>query len=95
MQNEFNFRPTPLSHDPVEVWRDGLRRQQIACAKALLLPVGSQVEVWLKGGIFLKGRLEFQEEMLLRADLDLENPKLRIGRTPFCRADLESCVRVD
>jgi hypothetical protein len=97
MQPEFNFDSAAAvsEGDAVSRWREQRREEQIALARSLGLPIGREAEVWLKGGIRLRGRLELQEEMLLRTSATPENTKLLIGGTPFDYSQMESCVRVD
>lgn len=51
------------------------------------LPLGHLVEVWLKDGTLLKGRLVWRGD-----DKDWE---LVVGCVGFKAAEIESCVRVD
>lgn len=58
-----------------------------AMARQLGLPLGHQVEVWLKDGTLLKGRL-----LLREVGKDTE---FMVGRVGFSAAEIESCVRTD
>lgn len=72
------------------------REQAIAeFARQRGLPLGHEVEVWLRDGVLLKGRLLLRtEEAAAMADkvLDLD---LVIGRATFKASEIESCVRMD
>lgn len=56
-------------------------------ARRLGLPVGHEVEVWLKDGTLLKGRLLLREYR--------SNVELMIGQVGFSVSEIEACVRVD
>ena len=95
MQAEFNFAATPpIVADGLLAWREQFQRQQTELGKALGLPIGSEVEVWLQGGIRLRGHLNFAGENLINAGATLENTRFEIGRTKFTYTDIESCVRL-
>jgi hypothetical protein len=64
-------------------------------ARKLGLPLGNQVEVWLKNGVLLRCKLELAESVLLLDTIDERKLKLMIGRADFMYSDLDSCVRMD
>ncbi len=64
-------------------------------ARKLGLPIGYEVEVWLKNEIRMTGKLELDESVLLLETIDERRFRLVIGETRFCYDDLESCVRMD
>jgi hypothetical protein len=64
-------------------------------ARRLNLPLGHQVEVWLCGGIRLRGKLRLQEEVLFMEEERVRHLELLVDRVPFTFRDMESCVRLD
>jgi hypothetical protein len=64
-------------------------------ARQMNLPLGHQVEVWLVGGILLRGKLQLQEERLFVVPDDLQHIKLQVDRVPFSIHEMESCIRLD
>ena len=67
----------------------------LEAAHKLGLPLGRKVEVWLHGGIRLRGILELAERQLFVSEQDL--PKLRfvVDRTTFRYDEMQSCLRQD
>ena len=66
MQTEFDFAGLAgKSADGVALWRQEREAQQLELAKKLGLPIGQQVEVCLRGGVRLKGKLLLNEEKLV------------------------------
>jgi hypothetical protein len=94
MQTELNFDdpPTPIG-DGRSLWHRQREEQQLALAKKLGLPIGQNVEVWLRGGVRLRGRLQFHEEALIQSIED-QNSKFAVDGVPFQVRDLESCIRI-
>jgi hypothetical protein len=64
-------------------------------AQRMNLPLGHQVEVWLYGGIRLRGTLRLREEMLFIEEERVRHLELMVDRTDFTSRDMESCVRLD
>jgi len=64
-------------------------------ARRMNLPVGHQVEVWLTGGIRLRGKLRLQEEVLFVEEGRERHLGLRVDHVAFTYRDMESCVRID
>jgi hypothetical protein len=64
-------------------------------ARKLNLPLGYPVEVWLKGGIRLRGRLELQDEILFIEDERLADLPLVVDGIVFPVTEIEGCVRTD
>lgn len=59
------------------------------------LPLNHEVEVWLRGGVRLRGQLTLREEILFvetPRDLNLE---LVVDGVTFRWTEIESCVRTD
>ena len=85
-QVEFGF-DSAGKEDGYGAWVRERNEAMNAAARQLGLPLGHLVEVWLKDGTLLKGRL------LLR---EVGNAvELMIGRVGFAVNEIESCVRVD
>lgn len=98
MQEEFHFEgglSSEARKDGLSVWHAELEAQQQQLAQRLHLPIGHQVELWLRGGVRLRGRLQCAEEMLVTAGIDANHARLAIGRTEFTPQEIESCVRMD
>lgn len=92
MQPEFDFNGLPgRSVDGIAVWRKQREEQQLELARKLGLPIGQQVEVWLRDGVRLRGRLQFQEEKLIEADETLDL-RFAVDGTAFTVEEMESCV---
>ena len=64
-------------------------------ARQMNLPLGHQVEVWLVGGILLRGKLQLQEERLFWGNDDAQHLGLVVDHVPFTIREMESCVRLD
>ena len=64
-------------------------------ARQINLPLDHQVEVWLVGGIRLRGKLQLSEARLFLAKDDLPQLGLRVDHVPFSLHEMESCVRLD
>jgi hypothetical protein len=69
------------------LWTQGREQEMREMARRLGLPLAHEVEVWLKDGTLLKGRLMLRE---YRSDVEL-----MIGRVGFSVSEIQSCVRVD
>jgi hypothetical protein len=93
-QSEFDF-DQPGPGDGLEIWRQQRERTLHRLARRLGLPLGRQVEVWLKDGVKLRGRLELKESMLLLETVDERNLQLAVDRVAFRYSEVESCVRQD
>lgn len=64
-------------------------------ARRMNLPIGHQVEVWLIGGVRLRGKLRLQEEVLFVEEGHERHLGLRVDHVTFAYREMESCVRVD
>ena len=53
------------------------------------------MEVWLRGDVRLRGRLELAEEKLFVPEGDDAHLRLAIGRASFAAGEIETCVRTD
>jgi len=76
-------------------WLATLDEANAAIGRKLGLPLGHEVEIWLRGGVRLRGRLTLREPRLFVADDEIPGLQFRIGRTPFTYGEMESCLRLD
>jgi len=93
-QLELNFTPG-RGEEGLNHWHEERRRALEALAQKMGLPLGREVEVCLRDGIVLRGKLALREEQLFiepTRDFRLE---LMVDKVPFTAAEIESCVRVD
>jgi len=66
-----------------------------AIARQLNLPIDHQVEVWLFGGVRLRGKLCLKEEVLFIEEDRVRHLELLVDHVPFTYREMESCVRLD
>ncbi len=66
-----------------------------AAAKRLNLPLGHPVEIWLRGGIRLRGTLRLANEVLFIEEDRVQTLALVLEGVTFTYAEIESCVRID
>ncbi len=81
--------------DGLEQWRCQRREMVKKLGLELGLPLNREVEVWLRGGVRLRGLLTLREEVLFvetPRDLNLE---LAVDGVTFRWTEIESCVRTD
>ena len=76
-------------------WLTGRRLAAAELARRMGLPLGHQVEVWLYGGIRLRGKLRLQEELLFIEEERVRHLELLVDGVPFAYREMESCVRLD
>ncbi len=93
-QSEFNFA-SPTGADGYSEWITGRKLAAAELARRIGLPLGHKVEVWLCGGIRLRGLLRLPEELLFIEEDRLRHLELMVDRTSFTYRELESCVRLD
>jgi len=86
-QIQFGFEGGGGPSDGYGAWLRQREDEMREMARQLGLPLGHSVEVWLKDGTLLKGRL------LLRGDN--KDWELVIGRVGFSPTEIESCVRLN
>ena len=93
-QGEFDFEN---AHDDQGFTRWVTARKLAAAelARRLNLPLSHEVEVWLVGGIRLRGKLRLQEEMLFIEEDRVRHLVLQVDNVPFTMREMESCVRLD
>ena len=94
MQSEFNFKDHPASGaDALSLWRKQREEQLLTLARTVGLPLGHHVEVWLRGGICLRGCLQLGDPLLIQV-LENHDSLFAVGNTPFRLAEMESCTRL-
>ncbi len=80
------------ARDPLSEWRAQRRHELAELSRKLGLPLGRPVEIWLAGGVRLRGPLAIREASLTCAGLTAENAEFEVDGVPFRVRDLESCV---
>lgn len=93
-QREFNFK-TRQSESGYTEWLASRRVAVEALARRMNLPIGHQVEVWLSGGVRLRGKMRLKEEVLFIEEDRVRHLELLIDHVGFTYRDMESCVRLD
>jgi len=93
-QVEFEFAPAGEETGHAR-WLAAREAAIKAAAQKLNLPLGRQVELWLSGGIRLRGKLRLQNEPLIVDDGNLNEMPLEVDGTVFPFSEIESCVRLD
>lgn len=93
-QSEFNFTGS-RSEAGYSKW---LFSRQVAArdiARRMNLPLGHQVEIWLFGGVRLRGELRLAEETLFIDEERVRHLDLMVDHLRFSYREMESCVRLD
>ena len=93
-QGQFNFGAGG-SEDGLDRWQADRRRAMRALARKMNLPVDHEVEVWLRGGVLLRGKLRLRDELLFVEEDRIHELELAIDKATFKKGDIESCVRMD
>jgi hypothetical protein len=93
-QTELNFNST-VQNDALLAWREQRKQAHIALARKIGLPLDHKVELWLRGGIRLRGMLRMKENLLLVPEDDAPDMAFEVGNVPFLIEEMESCVRLD
>jgi len=93
-QDEFDFGAGSNS-EGYNQWLAQRQRALVELARKLNLPLNHPVEVWLAGGIRLRGRLRLQEETLFVPEDHVPRLRLQVDQVPFLIHEMESCVRLD
>ena len=75
-------------------WMERRRATRRALADRVGLPVDHLVEIWLRGGIRLRGRLRWQEERVWAGEGE-RGMNLVVDGVMFAVGEMESCVRTD
>jgi len=94
MQGEFDF-DTEAAGEGYSRWLAGRKLAAVELARRLNLPLNREVEVWLVGGIRLRGKLQLQEEMLFIEEDRVRHLELKVDHVSFTIREMESCVRLD
>ena len=87
-------RPTTGKRAIQGGWRGAGYRPRSWRGESIYL-IGHQVEIWLYGGIRLRGKLRLKEEMVFIAEDRVRHLELIADQVPFTYRDMESCVRID
>ena len=66
-----------------------------AAAQKLNLPLGHPTEIWLRGGIRLRGILRLANEVLFIEEKRILDLALVLDGVTFTYSEIESCVRLD
>lgn len=93
-QSEFNFSAGETEHGYTQ-WLAGRRMAAEELAQRIHLPLGHQVEVWLYGGVRLRGKLRLREEQLFIEEERVRHLEFVVDRVTFALREMESCVRLD
>ena len=93
-QGEFSFGDSQATAGYTK-WLEGRRMTAAELAKRMNLPLGRQVEVWLQGGVRLRGKLRLPEELLFVEEERVRHLELMVDGLLFTYRDMESCVRLD
>ncbi|PWU16152.1 MAG: hypothetical protein C5B50_14015 [Verrucomicrobia bacterium] len=93
-QSEFDFAANPVETGYTK-WIAGRKMAARELAIRLGLPLGHEVEVWLYGGIRLRGKLRLAEELLFINEECVRHMQMVVDQVPFTYREMESCVRLD
>ncbi len=93
-QIEFDFERASHS-DGYEAWLEQRGKMLEELGEKIGLPLGRQVEVWLRDGVRLRGKLLTRQTLCF-----IDNPRdprleLQVDRATFKLGEMESCVRLD
>ena len=93
-QSELDFGTSGTDQGYTQ-WLAGRRVAVEELARRMNLPLGHQVEVWLYGGIRLRGKLRLQKELLFIEEERVRHLELVVDHVAFAYREMESCVRLD
>ncbi len=93
-QGELNFSKVGAERGYMQ-WVAGRKVAAVELARQINLPIGHQVEIWLRGGVRLRGKLRLHEEMLFIEEERIRHLELMIDHIAFTYREMESCVRLD
>jgi hypothetical protein len=93
-QGEFNFDAGPTG-EGYSRWLAGRKLAALELARRLNLPLQHDVEVWLVGGIRLRGKLQLPEEVFFIEEDHVRHLELQVDHVSFKMREMESCVRLD
>jgi hypothetical protein len=94
LQSELSFGEDGSSEGYTR-WLVGRQVATEILARKMGLPLGHEVEVWLVGGMRLRGKLRLQEEALFIEEERVRHLGLRVDKVSFSYREMESCVRLD
>jgi hypothetical protein len=93
-QGQFSFDPGGSERGYTQ-WLAGRRMAAEELARRGGLPLGHEVEVWLTGGIRLRGKLRLAENLLFIEEDRVRHLDLVVDNMHFAYREMESCVRLD
>jgi hypothetical protein len=94
LQGEIGF----TGRKPEEGYTQWVAVRQLAveaAAQKLNLPLGHLTEIWLRGGIRLRGSLRLAHEVLYVEEERIRSLALVLDGVAFTYSEIESCVRLD
>ena len=94
LQGELDF----AANEPAKGYTNWVAVRQLAleaAAQRLHLPIGHPAEIWLRGGIRLRGKLCLAKEVLFIEEERLRDLALILDGVSFTYAEIESCRRLD
>jgi hypothetical protein len=94
LQSELNFGEE-RSEEGYTRWMLGRQVATEILARKMGLPLGHEVEVWLVGGMWLRGKLRLQEEAMFIEEERVRHLGLKVDKVAFAYREMESCVRLD
>jgi hypothetical protein len=94
LQSEFNFQAGGTEAGDTQ-WVVVRHMASDEVARKLNLPVGREAEVWLRGGIRLRGKLRLLNDLLFVEESQVRNLALTLDGVPFTYSEIESCVALD
>jgi hypothetical protein len=94
LQSEINFGDDG-SEEGYTRWLVGRRVATEILARKMGLPLGHEVEVWLLGGMRMRGKLRLQEETMFIEEDRVRHLGLKVDKVAFTYREMESCVRLD
>jgi hypothetical protein len=94
LQGQFNFDGDGGDKGYAE-WVVVRRLAAEEAARKLNLPLGRAAEVWLRGGIRLRGQLRLANDVLFVEEAQVRNLALLLEGVTFSYGEIESCVRLD
>lgn len=93
-QGEFSFK-SGATEQGYTRWLTGRRAAVHELALRMGLPLGREVEIWLYGGIRLRGKLRLKNEFLFIEEENVRHLELQIEKVTFAYREMESCVRLE
>jgi hypothetical protein len=94
LQAEFNYQADGTDAGYAQ-WVVVRHMASDEAARQLNLPVGREAEVWLRGGIRLRGKLRLLNDLLFVEENQIRNLALTLAGVTFTYAEIESCVALD